>query len=323
MLKVLIVGGELLVEEAAGFPEAVETSLTRGYTDITQQTLENHNFEDDSTYGKADGNVTLGSISYNPCYTNTVSAINPNWPNILPVTGWTAANGLATGSNYCRMYSMPYSQTQYCVSPSDVGNYAARCSRPVRDAQCGNRVLTVLNSWSAGKNTITQDVNLPPGCYRLLMDMRYECTNQTSNDGTVVNTTVGNVNTSLTGVKAGVKTDYRYPSERDTWQQLVYDFTLTDEQDVTISLGYQSSKGEGAANNTLLYIDNLRLLVLTGDANGDGVVNIADVTALISYLQDNNYSCFNERAADADRSGTVDAADIAAIAHIIITQNNN
>ncbi len=260
VLRLSIRGGELLVEEAAGFPEKTEEDLTTGYQDITKEKLMNPSFEDDETYGKADGNVTLGSVSYNPCYVNTVTAANSKWPNILPVQGWTAGNQLSGGSNFCRMYSMPYSQTQYCVSPSNVGNYAARCSRPVFDDDCGQRVLTVLNSWDSGANAITQNVTLEAGQYRLLLDARYECPNATSNNGNVIATSGGNTNTSLTGVKVGTTTDYRYPTEGNTWQQLCYDFELTGEQTVTLSLGFKTSASMGAANNTLLYIDNVRLL---------------------------------------------------------------
>jgi hypothetical protein len=261
VLKVFISGGALQVEEADGFPETAEEELTKGYIDITSQKLVNASFEADQTYGNANGNVTLGSTTYNPCYVNSVAATNSKWPNILPVQGWTAGNQLSGGSNFCRMYSMPYSTTMYCVSPSNVGNYAARCSRPIFDETCGDRVLTVLNSWDSGANAITQNVTLPAGTYRLLMDARYECPNQTSNDGAVITTSGNNTNTSLTGVKMGSTTDYRYPSQSNTWQQLCYDFTLTEEQTVTLSLGFRTSASVGAANNTLLYVDNLRLLV--------------------------------------------------------------
>ena len=264
-LKVFIQGGELQVEEAAGFPESTEEDLTAGYQDITTEKLVNANFEEDETYGKDDGNVTLGSINYNPCYVNTVAAANSKWPNILPVKGWTAGNQLSGGSNFCRMYSMPYSTTMYCVSPSNVGNYADRCSRPIKDDQCGDRTLTVLNSWDSGANTITQSVTLPKGKYRVLMDVRYVCTNETANNGTTV-TASGNTNTSLTGIKIGTKTDYRYPSQDNSWQLLCYDFELTGEQVVTLSLGFRTSASVGAANNTLLYVDNVRLLVADEEA---------------------------------------------------------
>lgn len=268
VLKISIRGGELLVEEAAGFPETAAEKLTQGYKEITNETLVNASFEEDETYGKADGKATCDAGTFDPCYTNTVAAANSKWQNILPVKGWTAGNALSGGSNFCRMYSMPYSMTQYCVSPKAVGNYTARCSRPVSDETCGNRVLTVLNSWDSGSNAITQKITLPAGQYRLLLDARMECPNLTSNNGKVVTTSGNNTCTSLTGMKIGTKTDYRYPTENNSWQQLCYDFELDSEQAVTFSLGFKTSASAGAANNTLLYLDNLRLLVKEGDTTG-------------------------------------------------------
>ena len=273
-----IVGGDLLIEEGATFPESAQEDFTKGYTDITAEKLVNASFEEDETYGKADGNVTLGSVTYNPCYVNTVAAADSKWPNVLPVKGWTRGNtafsnyeALSGGSNFCRMYSMPYSTTQYCVSPSNVGNYADRCSRPLFDEQCGTRTLTVLNSWDKGDNVIQQQLELPTGNYRVLMDVRYVCPNQTgkgqSLDGETVTTSGGNVNTSRTGVVINgygqlPPVQYlRYPSQPNTWERMAFDFTITEEQPVaTISLGFRTSASQGAANNTLLYIDNVRLL---------------------------------------------------------------
>ena len=268
VIKISIGGGELLVEEAAGFPEETAEDLTQGYKEITGETLVNASFEEDETYAKADGNATCDAGTFNPCYVNTVAAANSKWPNILPVKGWTSGNALSGGSNFCRMYSMPYSMTQYCVSPKAVGNYAARCSRPVYDENCGNRVLTVLNSWDSGSNAITQSVTLPAGQYRLLLDARMECPNLTANNGKAVSTSGNNTCTSLTGIKIGTKTDYRYPTEKNSCQQLCYDFELTGEQAVTFSLGFKTSASAGAANNTLLYLDNLRLLTKEEDTNG-------------------------------------------------------
>ena len=272
VIKAYIHGGELLIEEAAGFPESQDEDKTLGFKEITAEKLVNASFEEDVTYGNANGNVTLGSVTYNPCYTNSVAAVNSKWQNILPVKGWTAGNGLSGGSNFCRMYSMPYSTTMYCVSPSNVGNYTDRCSRPVSDDLCGDRTLTVLNSWDSGSNTITQNVTLPAGKYRILMDVRYVCPGETANNGRAI-TAGGNTNTSLTGVKIGSTTDYRYPSVQGTWQQLVFDFDLKQQQTVTISLGYKSSAGVGAANNTLMHIDNVRLFEYDNTTEGINMVN--------------------------------------------------
>lgn len=275
-VKVTISGGDLLVEGGT-FPTDSANDLTQGYKDITQATLHNANFEEDETYSQKSSNITASGVTYANCYTNTVKAANSKWPNVLPVEGWTAGNKLAAGSNYCRMYSMPYSQTMFCVSPSSVGNYAAKASRSVKDETAGERTLTVLNSWDKGANAISQTVSLPAGSYRMLLDMKYECANQTDNDGTKV-TTAANVNTSLTGVSFDATTDYRYPTEANQWQQMVYDFDLDADTDVTISLGYSASASVGAANNTLLYIDNVRLLqkITTGISSVGQTAHAAD-----------------------------------------------
>lgn len=272
-VKVYVEGGVLRSEEA-DFPSSSAENLYEGYTDITEEKISNHSFELDETYGNDNGNITLGSVTYAPCYINNVSASNSKYPNILPVKGWTSGNGLSGESNFARMYSMPYSTTMYCVSPSSVGNYAAQCSRPLADDSCGVRCLTVLNSWTSGTNKITQKVNLPAGDYRLILDMKYECTNQQTNSGTTV-TASGNTNRSYTGVKTSSGTDYRYPSENNTWEVMVYDFTLAEAEDIELSLGFSTSASVGAANNTLLYIDNLRLL--SKDTNmPDAIENIQD-----------------------------------------------
>lgn len=249
--------GHLSVLEDAEYPAAAEDALA-GYEEVTAEQLVNPSFEEDVTYGDATGNVTLGNVTYSPCYVNKVQATNSKFPNVLPVEGWTAGNTLASGSNFCRMYSMPYSTSLFCVSPSNVGNYSAQCAVPALDMNSGTRCLTVLNSWATGGNAITQKVTLPAGEYRLVLDMKYECANQVSNDGKQVAAS-GNVNTSMTGIKWGASTDYRYPSVPNEWEQMVYDFTLDQAQEVVISLGYSTSASVGAANNTLLYIDNVRL----------------------------------------------------------------
>lgn len=257
-VKVSVENGAIKVEDV-DMPADDESSVYEGYTDVTSLFLENPNFELDETYGNT-GSVTLSSVTYSPCYTNSVSAISSSFPNILPVEGWTSTNTLSSNSNYARNYSMPYSSTMYCVSPSSVGNYAAQCLSPVLDDSCQARCLTVLNSWTAGINKIGQTINLPAGDYRLLLDMKYECTNESSNNGTTIIASNGNVNTSHTGISYGGTTDYRFPDENYTWQLMVYDFTLEETTDVTIDLGLETSNGVGAANNALLYIDNVRLL---------------------------------------------------------------
>ena len=62
----------------------------------------------------------------------------------------------------------------------------------------------------------------------------------------------------------------------------------------------------------------VRIANLKGDANGDGQVDIADITAIASYILGNNPEAFVNYAADANDDGTIDIADITTVASIIL-----
>ena len=62
--------------------------------------------------------------------------------------------------------------------------------------------------------------------------------------------------------------------------------------------------------------------VLKGDVNNDGMVNIADVTALIDYILDNS-NPVNEEAADVDDSGAIGISDVTGIIDLILGGNAN
>lgn len=281
-IKVYLLNGALKSEKAP-FPAPSVDDLTQGYTDVTAQVLGNPSFEQDESYSTS-GSETVGSGTYDDCYINTVAPVDSKFANILPVKDWTNDNTLeGDGSPYCRMYSMPYSVSKYCVSK--VGNYAAKCAPLLGQEGTGNRCLTVLNSWAKGGNRIYQDIDLEPGEYRVLIDMKMECPNMGSNDGRVVkcgNTT----NTSLTGVKVGDTADYRYVAEQNQWQTLAYDFALTEAKPVQVSLGFSIDGSVGAANNTLLYLDNVRVLKknTTGISGSVATPGSADVYTLDGIL---------------------------------------
>ena len=56
---------------------------------------------------------------------------------------------------------------------------------------------------------------------------------------------------------------------------------------------------------------------LPGDANGDGVVNVADIVEIINFMNGNASEHFNKKAADVTAEGDVDDDDINAIIAII------
>ena len=58
--------------------------------------------------------------------------------------------------------------------------------------------------------------------------------------------------------------------------------------------------------------------ILLGDANGDGIVDVADITAIAAYILGDAPENFNEQNADANEDGQIDVADITKTAAIIL-----
>lgn len=59
---------------------------------------------------------------------------------------------------------------------------------------------------------------------------------------------------------------------------------------------------------------------MAGDANADGVVDVADITAIASYILGKTPDTWNADNADANSDGVIDVADITATATIILTK---
>ena len=60
--------------------------------------------------------------------------------------------------------------------------------------------------------------------------------------------------------------------------------------------------------------------VMKGDANGDGVVNVADEVATASYILNMMPPTFVKESADVDDNGVVNAADLVGIVNIILNE---
>lgn len=60
---------------------------------------------------------------------------------------------------------------------------------------------------------------------------------------------------------------------------------------------------------------------IIGDANGSGMVNVADITTVVSHIFGNTPSYFKTLAADVNNTGTINVADIAGIVNIIYGTN--
>jgi len=53
--------------------------------------------------------------------------------------------------------------------------------------------------------------------------------------------------------------------------------------------------------------------VMYGDANGDGSVNVTDVTMVVNFIMQNPIDNFDKEAADANQNGEINVADITVI----------
>ena len=58
--------------------------------------------------------------------------------------------------------------------------------------------------------------------------------------------------------------------------------------------------------------------VVTGDANGDGVVDVADVVAIVNYILQQPDDHFDTVAADVNGDNTIDVSDVVAVVNIIL-----
>ena len=253
----------------------VKKDETAYYEDITAQYIVNPSFEEDNTWGTT-GSITLNGTSYNPCYTQTVKADNSQFPQVLPVEGWTAESKLSPASNFALLYSMPYSFSQYCVSPSNVGNSTSIMAVPAAfENAVGDRCLSILNSWTIGTSAISQQIQLPEsGKYMLTFNMRYDCPGESRRTApNIITTTGGNICTLLCGVEFGEQQHYApYPDAAGTWQQMTVPFELVETSDIktiALRLGLNTTANTGVANQTRLYIDNVRLWQLKEQETDD------------------------------------------------------
>ena len=93
----------------------------------------------------------------------------------------------------------------------------------------------------------------------------------------------------------------------------------TDGHTLTISgikLSSVDMKNKYAGYSTVV-VDYHTGSSLLGDANGDGEVDVNDITAVVNYIQGNAQSSFNIETADVNNDGEIDVNDITGIVNII------
>ena len=218
------------------------TGLDAAGDDITSFIV-NNGFETSPTF---DG-TSLGSNS-DPKSNATPTAGSTllfNSTNVYQVSGWELMT--TEPSDYARTFTMPYNNTLYVQSNNAVaGQAVASPSNGSSVTTDNSNLLFVEANWCP--NTVLgvkQTIPLPAGSYRLTFD-------------SYVTTSVANAN-SLCGVSYGETTNYKWPAATNTWTANEVDFTLTEQKDVTISMGYKKINSVSGGSSAFLFVDNVKL----------------------------------------------------------------
>ena len=88
-------------------------------------------------------------------------------------------------------------------------------------------------------------------------------------------------------------------------------YSLTPSQNVTFQP--DTSIGQPSAPLMLSYTGALK-----GDVNGDGIVNVTDITLIINHILKKGSDNFNEEAADVNGDGTINVTDVTLAINIIL-----
>lgn len=108
------------------------------------------------------------------------------------------------------------------------------------------------------------------------------------------------------------------PTNQRNWSKYEIPYNGTDEVFVRLK---QVAGGSSA------YVFNICLMgpsgssVLLGDANADGTIDVADITAIASHILGKTPELWNATNADANQDKTIDVADITATAELILGKN--
>ena len=75
---------------------------------------------------------------------------------------------------------------------------------------------------------------------------------------------------------------------------------------------------DGGLDNPGYFTDKNAVVVVPGDANGDGNVDVQDVTAIINRILGNNPNPFDDTNADVNGDGSIDVLDVTAVINMIL-----
>ena len=108
------------------------------------------------------------------------------------------------------------------------------------------------------------------------------------------------------------------------WKQPVIETTATSESEPG---EYEITVYDAEAQNYEITYFKGKLTIekpdyISGDVNGDGLVNVTDIVAMVNYIMEKPSDDFNEEAADLNGDGEINVTDIVMRVSIIMSGDN-
>lgn len=171
--------------------------------------------------------------------------------------------------------------------------------------------MNTVTTGNVGDNTVRENFNgiilqVPAGGGKITVDAR-------TIGSHVLNVQIGNGEpTQVTKSERGTVV-VEYDVKEVTY---VYLYATTGVEPAP-ARAMVARRGGAGENSLLLYGYQVQLNYFLGDSNADGVVSIADVTAIINHINGVDADNFSEAAADVNGDGIISIADVTGVINII------
>ena len=256
------------------------------------------------TYSTSDYNSYVGvvnipeTVTYNGV-TYTVTSIGSSaFYNCRSLTSVTIPNTVTTISGYAFYYCMGLTSVVIPNSVTTIGNNAFWLCLNLREAIIPNSVTTIGSMAFRNCTEMTRVV--------------------IGKNVASIGSTCFMYNPNITEVTCLAATP---PTLYDSGSNTTFVSSVYQNAVLRVPYGSHESYRNDANWSKFVNIVSEEVVnpVMAGDVNGDGIVTISDVTALINYLLSHNASMVNLNAADVNDDNNVNISDVTALINMLLS----
>lgn len=246
---------------------------------------------------------------------NGVTSIgNYAFNNCEGLTEITIPNSVTNIGNYAFNYCPGLTEITIPNSVTSIGTRAFSYCENLRNIIIHNGITQIMNNTFECCTNLT-NISLPNGITKIGSSAFRNCVSLSSITIPKSVTSIGNRAffdcTSLSEVVSLNPTPPTISSNTFT------EYTATLQVPIGCKEAYQNANYW----SNFVNIEEIETAV-SGDANNDGVVDVADVVAIVNYILNKPGENFNEKAADVNGDGVIDVADVVAVVNIILKGGN-